>query len=189
LIVDDLPIDIREFIYQTVAGQNLTRFKAALSDLSRLNVDEIKMIFTRPWLPPKASVVEKVNKVTQYGAWVLIHGYGVNHFTGYVNRQNTLKYSDIDSTALGLADLGVPMKAEIEGSVGVGLRQTATHAVTEMVMVLDDISGEEVLIPWTYAYYEIAQRYMVEVEAGKHVIFGEFLGKNAQQLFEMTRLS
>ncbi len=58
-----------------------------------------------------------------------------------------------------------------------------------MVTVLDDISGEEVLIPWTYAYYEIAQRYMLEVQEGKQVLFDEFLGKKAQQLFEMTRLS
>jgi hypothetical protein len=42
-------------------------------------------------------------------------------------------------------------------------------------------------IPWTYAYYEIAQRYLVEVAPGKQELFQAFLGKNAQQLFEMTR--
>ena len=44
------------------------------------------------------------------------------------------------------------MKAEIEGSRGSGLRQTATQAVTEMVAVLDDTSGEIIHIPWTYAF-------------------------------------
>ena len=63
----------------------------------------------------------------------MLHGYAVNHFTGYVNRQNTAEYPDIDSTACGLAKLGVPMKAEIEGNDIIGLRQTATYAVNEMV--------------------------------------------------------
>lgn len=69
------------------------------------------------------------------------------------------------------------------------MRQTATQAVTEMVTVLDDNSGAEIQIPWTYAYYEIGQRYLVEVESGEQVLFDAFLGSNAHQLFEMTRLS
>jgi uncharacterized glyoxalase superfamily metalloenzyme YdcJ len=116
-----------------------------------------------------------------------VHGYAVNHFTGYVNRQNTPLYPDIETTARGLANLGVPMKAEIEGDVACGLRQTATKAVTETVTVLEDHVDTKINIPWTYAYYEIAERYMVEVEPGKPALFDGFLGKNAQQLFEMTR--
>ena len=102
--------------------------------------------------------------MTQYGAWVLIHGYAIKHFTGYVNRQDTPKYAEIEATATGLASLNVPMKAKIEGSKTVGLRQTATHAVTDMVRVLDDAIGEEIKIPWTYAYYEIAQRYLIKTD-------------------------
>ncbi|MFS0519053.1 DUF1338 domain-containing protein [Nostoc sp. UIC 10607] len=193
LIVDELPANIAQLISKTVSSipDKLT------SPLSILKQDgnvetiakQFQQVFTRPWLPPQRSVVEEVNEVTQYGAWVLLHGYGVNHFTGYVNGQNTPQYPDIDSTASALANLGVPMKAEIEGNVACGLRQTATQAVTEMVTVLDDNSGTETQIPWTYAYYEIAQRYLVEVEPGKQVLFDAFLGSNAQQLFEMTRLS
>ncbi|RCJ28474.1 DUF1338 domain-containing protein [Nostoc minutum NIES-26] len=186
LLVHELPADIVEVIYQTVTSADLLSFK---TPLFQLGINDIQKIFTRPWQPPLRSVVEQVNQVTQYGAWVLLHGYAVNHFTGYVNRQNTPQYPDIDTTARGLANLGVPMKAEIEGNVACGLRQTATQAVKEMVTVLDDVSKAEIQIPWTYAYYEIAQRYMVEVEPGKQKLFDAFLGNNAQQLFEMTRLS
>ncbi len=181
LIVEQLPLDIATLIYDTVIGANLehfTNFEAVPSNNST-------KIFTRPWQPPSRSVVEKVNQHSQYGAWVLLHGYSVNHFTGYVNRQNTPQYPDIDSTARGLANLGVPMKAEIEGSTSVGLRQTATQAVTELVTVVEE-TNQETLIPWTYAYYEIAERYMVEVE-GKQILFDGFLGNNAKQLFEMTK--
>ncbi|MFN6571790.1 DUF1338 domain-containing protein [Dendronalium sp. ChiSLP03b] len=186
LIVDKLPADIVQLIYQTVTSADLLSFK---TPLFQFNINDIQKIFTRPWQPPLRSVVEQVNQVTQYGAWVLLHGYAVNHFTGYVNRQNTPQYPDIDTTARGLANLGVPMKAEIEGNVACGLRQTATQAVKEMVTVLDDVSREEIQIPWTYAYYEIAQRYMVEAEPEMQKLFDAFLGNNAQQLFEMTRLA
>lgn len=191
LIVDELPEKTVQLIHQTVAGVNLFHFSAILetfeADTKRL-VKELHRIFTCPWQPPHRSVLEEVNKVTQYGAWVLLHGYAVNHFTGYVNRQNTPEYPDIETTARGLANLGVPMKAEIEGDVACGLRQTATQAVTEIVTVSEDSTDAEIQIPWTYAYYEIAQRYMVEVEPGQQELFDGFLGRNAQQLFEMTRL-
>ncbi len=190
LIVNELPKKTVQLIKQTVSGVNLLIYTAIFNtfkyDSDRL-AKELQKIFTCPWQPPHRSVVEEVNKVTQYGAWVLLHGYAVNHFTGYVNRQNTPQYPDIETTARGLANLGVPMKAEIEGDANSGLRQTATQAITEYVTVSDDITDTEIQIPWTYAYYEIAQRYMVEVEPGKQVLFDSFLGKNAQQLFDITR--
>ncbi|MDJ0795704.1 MAG: DUF1338 domain-containing protein [Calothrix sp. MO_167.B12] len=189
LIVEELPQTTQELIQETVSSFTPTQIpntdKAIAPDIAQ----QLQPIFTRPWQPPRRSVVEEVNTVTQYGAWVLLHGYAVNHFTGYVNRQQTPQYPDIEATASGLANLGIPMKEKIEGSVSVGLRQTATHAVKEMVTVLDDATGKEIQIPWTYAYYEIAQRYMVKNQAGKEELFDAFLGRSAQQLFEMTRLS
>ncbi|OUL20872.1 DUF1338 domain-containing protein [Nostoc sp. 106C] len=191
LIVDELPPRIAQLIYTTVSLLQYELISPVTDSLIEDgNVESIaqqlQKIFTRPWQTPQRSVVEEVNQVTQYGAWVLLHGYAVNHFTGYINRQNTIQYPDIDATVSGLINLGVPMKTEIEGDIACGLRQTATQAVTEMVTVLDDRTGAEIQIPWTYAYYEIAQRYPVEIEPGKHLLFDAFLGKNAQQLFEMT---
>lgn len=194
LIVDELPDKIAQLIQQTVVSNHYKFISPVTSLFSQEEnykniAQQLQKIFTRPWQPPQHSVVEQVNQVTQYGAWVLLHGYAVNHFTGYVNRHNTLEYPDIETTVRGLLNLGVPMKAEIEGNIACGMRQTATQAVTEMVTVIDDINHVEIQIPWTYAYYEIAQRYPVEIEPGKHILFDAFLGKNAQQLFEMTRLS
>jgi Domain of unknown function (DUF1338) len=194
LVVNELPDQIAQLIDQTVSSiqdqlpVSLTSLVQAAEN-DDVIAQQLQKVFTRPWLPPQRSLVEEVNQVTQYGAWVLLHGYAVNHFTGYVNRQNTPEYPDIDATARGLANFGVPMKAEIEGDFACGLRQTATHAVKELVTVIDDISGAEMQIPWTYAYYEIAQRYFIELQAGKPALFEAFLGDNAQQLFEMTRIS
>lgn len=180
-----------QLIRKTVAGVNLLSSSAifnTFSDSTERLAKELSRVFSTPWQPPKRFVVEQVNKVTQYGAWVLLHGYAVNHFTGYVNRQNTLAYPDIETTVRALVNLGVPMKEEIEGDVTCGLRQTATQAVTEIVSVLDDSTDTEIQIPWTYAYYELAERYLIEVEPGKQELFDAFLGKNAQQLFQMTKI-
>lgn len=182
LIVDALPNQIQEIIVATVReGSFFTEIDESPQNL--------KKIFTRPWNPPQKSIVESVNQVTQYGAWVLLHGYSVNHFTGYVNRHQTPLYPDIESTVKGLIKKGVPMKTEIEGSIGSGLRQTATQAVTEMVTVIDDATGELILIPWTYAYYEIAQRNEIVDDTGEKVLFQGFLNSQAKNLFEMTRLN
>ena len=151
-------------------------------------IDQLQSVFNRPWQPPKQSVVETVNTVSQYGAWVLLHGYAVNHFTGYINRQQTPLYPDIESTARGLAERGIPMKTKIEGGKGSGLRQTATRAVTESVTMQDDTSGKLIQMPWTYAYYEIAERNQIEVESGQTELFEGFLGAQARNLFKMTRV-
>ena len=188
LIVEELPDAIAQLIYRTVTSNFDINSSKDLSSIEALTpINQLQNIFTRPWGTPFKSVVEQVNKVTQYGAWVLLHGYAVNHFTGYINRQNTPIYPDIESTARELSQRGVPMKAEIEGSRGSGLRQTATQAVTENVTVIDDVSGEKISIPWTYAYYEIAERNEVEIAPGQKALFEGFLGSQATNLFEMTR--
>lgn len=194
LIVDELPDEIAQLIYQTVASGlsiDALTFPSNIDALSESEIEQfvnqLATIFTRPWQPPRKSTIEIVNNVTQYGAWVLLHGYAVNHFTGYVNRQNTPQYPDIETTAKALSERGVPMKAEIEGSPCSGLRQTATHAVKEMITVLDDTSGELINLPWTYAYYEIAERNLIANDAGEKVLFEGFLDAQAKNLFEMTR--
>ncbi len=195
LLVDVLPTNIAQQIEQGVINGNfynlptLTREIEAASTPDEIEklINQLQAVFIRPWQPPQQSAIAAVNEVSQYGAWVLPHGYAPNHFTGYINRQNTPRFPDIESTANALAEKGIPMKAAIEGSRDSGLRQTATVAVTEMVSVRDDTSGKLIQIPWTYAYYEIAERNLVEIVPGKTELFEGFLSSQARNLFEMTR--
>jgi hypothetical protein len=187
LIVELLPEPIATMIEKTVKPAKLFDPWNLDHWVETAQIDQLLKIFTRPWPAPLKSVVEAVHEVSQYGAWVLLHGYAVNHFTGYINRQHAPQYPDIESTAHGLAQRGIPMKTAIEGSVGSGLRQTATQAVAEMVPVQDDASGLLTSIPWPYAYYEIAERNVVEVAPGQEALFEGFLGPQARNLFEMTR--
>jgi hypothetical protein len=199
LIVDDLPENIAALIKHTVQSGDffldtdllsLESIDSQITNFDRQAVlTKLVHLFDRPWQPPQQSAVEQVNAVSQYGAWVMIHGYAVNHFTGYVNRQQTAKYQTIDQTIVGLTHLGVPMKSAIEGSIESGLCQTATQAVTEQVWVQDDANSTLIQIPWPYAYYEIAERYQINNSAGDAMLFAGFLSDQAKQLFEMTRRS
>lgn len=79
------------------------------------------------------------------------------------------------------------MKKEIEGARGSKLRQTATEAVVIDVPILEN--GKLNTMPWTYAYFELAQRdAFTEPETGKILRYEGFLGAQATNLFDMTKL-
>lgn len=186
LVVDALPVELAQQITETVRcdrffhKSNLSQWLTTESP--ETIVSQLQAVFSRPWQPPKLSLIEAINAVTQYGAWVLLHGYAVNHFTGYINQHHNSIYPDIETTARALAERGIPMKDKIEGSSNSGLRQTATVAVTEMVEVWDDTKERLSQIPWTYAYYELAERNLIEGQ-----LFEGFLNAQAKNLFAMTQ--
>ena len=198
LLIDKLPADTSKMIKDSVQS-----FKPILTDgdIQQLNQiptmsesqinDLLKKIVsfftTRQWEAPKESVVKKVNEASQYGSWVLLHGYAVNHFTGSVNHHGVSQIDDIEKLVKELKARGVPMKNEIEGLAGSKLRQTSSQAAKLPVKVKDD-SGNDKTIEWTYAYFEFAERGFVE-ENGKKILFQGFLGPQASQLFEMTRMA
>ena len=192
LIVKQLPPSIARSIENTVRSDNLFSLSTWQKSTFPSRQDESAIakslvpIFTRPWTPPKQSIVETVNEVSQYGAWLLLHGYSVNHFTGYINLQNTPAYPDIKSTAQALASQGVPMKDSFEGGESSGLQQTATQAVREQVSVINN-RGDLDKMSWSYAYYELAERYLIADNTGHQTLFEGFIAPQAQHLFDMTK--
>ncbi len=147
-------------------------------------VDDLTQYFRRPWEIPKKEDVLKINDVSQYAAWVLLHGNSVNHFTAFINHQDVPEWPDLATTCTALAKAGVPMKEALEGEKGSKLQQSATQAVKEEVEVMGEDGIEE--ITWTYAYYELAERGYIE-ENGEKKIFSGFLGEQASHLFDMTQ--
>lgn len=139
-----------------------------------------------PWQIPSKKDVIALNKESQFGAWVLVHGYNVNHFTALVNSHQVVELGDIEKTVASMLQAGIPMKTEIEGAPGSKLRQTATEAVVVDVEVMD--GTKSATMPWTYAYFEIAERgEITDPDTGNRARFEGFLGPQATQLFEMTR--
>ncbi|MEO8498989.1 MAG: DUF1338 family protein, partial [Planctomycetota bacterium] len=156
--------------------------KSSLLDVLVAQVESL------PWNLPRREAVERLNRESQYAAWVLVHGYNVNHFTSLVNSHGVASLDSLEKTIGALAAVGVPMKADIEGEPGTKLRQTATEAVTIDVPVMDH--GSPTTMPWTYAYFELAERNpIVDPSTGESVRFEGFLGPQATNLFEMTRVA
>ncbi len=153
-------------------------------EAAELLIADLTQYFRRPWKIPQKEDVIKLNDVSQYAAWVLLHGNSVNHFTAYINEQNVAEWPDLETTCRALAAAGVPMKEHIEGEKGSKLQQSATQAVKEGVEVRGEYGVEKIL--WTYAYYELAQRGFIE-ENGQKKLFRGFLGEQAIHLFDMTK--
>jgi hypothetical protein len=146
-------------------------------------VDDLAQYFRRPWNIPIKEEVLKLNDISQFGAWVLIHGNAINHFAVLVNEQDVKVWPTIEATVNALAAAGIPMKAYIEGEPGSKLRQTATLAVKEEVDVKGELGFETMV--WTYAYFELTERNYIEVD-GSRKLFSGFLGEQANHLFDLT---
>lgn len=194
-----LPEEARRIVLRSVASHRMAISDESLGRVA--NCDRLSEVeraallervarefLDRPWNLPDRADVERLDAVSQYGAWVLVHGYQVNHFTTLVNSQGAAGWESIESTAAALAAAGVSMKPQIEGAPGSKLRQTATAAATVEVEVNEQ--GRRVSIPWSYAYFELAERgSTIDPQTGRSVPFDGFLGDQATQLFEMTRRS
>jgi len=197
LRLPELPADARATIERTTRSHRPAIQMDVLTALANLDKDSqpaaellpriVAEFHDLPWIIPAKADVEKLNKVSQYAAWVLVHGYNVNHFTSLINSHGVAALDDIEKTIAALSKAGVPMKQEIEGERGSKLRQTATEAVTIDVAVHE--KGSPKTMPWTYAYFELAQRdLVVDPSTGNKVRFEGFLGPQATNLFEMTRV-
>lgn len=149
--------------------------------------EAVEFFLELPWHLPEKSDLLELNLDSQYAAWVLVHGYNVNHFTSLINSHKVPALDDIEKTSKALLDSGVPMKKEIEGARGSKLRQTATEAVVIDVPVLE--KGKLTTMPWTYAYFELAQRdTFKDLGTGKLLRYEGFLGPQATNLFDMTKI-
>jgi hypothetical protein len=161
--------------------------RAAASDQEELVRQAAQQFEVLPWDLPEQADVVALNSESQFGAWVLVQGYQVNHFTSLINSHNVEDLADIDRTVAALKKAGIPLKAEIEGAPASKLRQTATEAVTIPVGVRKE--GKTSEMPWTYAYFELAERGEVtDPQTGRSGRFEGFLGPQATNLFEMTRV-
>lgn len=192
-----VPLETRDLLLKSLRTHRLPISDETLGQVARCGdlpdadqmvlLDRVVREFHElPWTLPEKEDVEAVNRSSQYAAWVLLHGYNVNHFTSLINSHAVPALDSIDKTVGALAGAGVPMKAEIEGQPGSRLRQTATAAVVIDVEVADH--GLQSRMPWTYAYFELAERgEILDPDTGVRRRFEGFLGAQATHLFEMTR--
>lgn len=146
--------------------------------------EELTGYFRKPWGMISRDAMLRINDVSQYGAWVLLHGNSVNHFAAAIHDQGVSDWPDIEETCQALAGAGIPMKKEIEGARGSLLRQSATQPVVERYLFPHPTGEEE--MEWTYAYFELTERGWEE-KGDTRRRFPGFIAGQASQLFQMTR--
>lgn len=161
--------------------------KVSAADRAKLLDTLVKHFADLPWELPQKSAVLALDKESQFAAWVLVNGYDVNHFTISVNSHGVPTLDDVEKVLAAMLAAKIPMKKEIEGERGSKFRQTSTEAVVIPVKVKD--GSKTVEIPWTYAYFEVADRPLMKNPlTGKMERFEGFLGAQATNLFDMTKL-
>ena len=161
--------------------------KVSSAERSKLLETLVRYFAELPWEPPEKNAVLTLDKESQFAAWVLVNGYEVNHFTVSVNSHGVPTLDDVEKVQSAMIAAKIPMKKEIEGERGSKFRQTSTEAVVVPVKVKE--GGETIEIPWTYAYFEIADRPLMKNPlTGKMERFAGFLGAQATNLFDMTKL-
>lgn len=154
------------------------------NEAGEILIEEITGYFRRPWKLPMREDLLKINDISQYAAWTLLHGNSVNHFAAFINLQNVAGWPDIETTCRAMAAAGIPMKEKIEGEIGSILRQSATQAVKEIISFRGE-NGEIEDMPWTYAYYEFTERGYVISDEGEKLFTG-FIADQATHFFRMT---
>lgn len=170
---------------QAIELMNILSGKGTITnEAAEILIEELTGYFRRPWRMPLWEDLLKINDVSQYAAWTLIHGNSVNHFAALINMQRAEAWPDIEVTCQALSDAGVPMKDNIEGEKGSYLRQSSTQAVKERIRIRDE-SGELTDKDWTYAYYELTERGYVLTDEGEKLYSG-FIADQATHLFRMT---
>lgn len=193
----ELSAPVRALLLKTAKGGRAPLADADVASLRALtdrDADWTAALFQRvanvflklPWPLPRRRDVESVNAESQFGAWVMVHGHGVNHFTASVDSHRVEALNDIEKVVAALRSAGIPMKKEIEGARGSKLRQSATEAVVLPTLMKE--GRKTVRVPWPFAYMEIAERpLIVNPSTGRPERFEGFLGPQATQLFEMTK--
>ncbi len=195
LEVSQLPVWVQQLFPEVIANTPYLISDAGIELLNKLKndnvltheaadilVDELVQYFRRPWAPPPKDTVLKLNDVSHYAAWVLLHGNAPSHFASLMNAQNISDWPDIKATSEAMQFAGIPMKQKIEGNRETPLQQTATMATKEEVTVKDDGMYHEIL--WTYAYLELIQRNYEKNNQG--ILFQNFLEDHERHLYQMT---
>ncbi len=129
------------------------------------------------WKEIPYETYEKLQKESEYAAWMSVFGFRVNHFTVFFNALKTFKsFQEFNEF---LKTNGFPLNAaggEIKGSPKEYLEQSSTLAHPVEI----EFADQKKTVP--ACYYEFARRY--PMSDGK--LFQGFVAQSADKIFEST---
>jgi hypothetical protein len=182
-VVDDTPYILSD---SAIELMNCVKSSGSINEeAAKILVEELTGYFRRPWNIPSKETILKINDISQYAAWVLLHGNSISHVSSLLNAQQVPEWPDLESTLEALVAAGIPMKREIAGEKGTPLRQAATLPVRETYLFPDG-EGDFQEMAWTYAYFQLTQRGTIQDNNGTR-LFPGFLGEQVSRLFKTTQ--
>jgi len=180
--IPGMPEAPRVFISELI----LEEFGTDLQDTVRLHLDNVDpSVFEREDLifagsifdPVGFRIYERLREESEYAAWLLVHGFRVNHFTVSVNALQNLQ--NIEQVNHFLIEHGFTLNTsggEVKGSEQQLLKQSSTLAE----IIKREFSDGVHEIP--ACYYEFAERF----RDGEGQLFSGFIAGSADRIFEST---
>ncbi|CAL2085988.1 DUF1338 domain-containing protein [Tenacibaculum sp. 190524A02b] len=152
--------------------------KRLIDGLSKEDLDAAMLVFKgRLWEQPSFEVYEKLQKESEYAAWLYVNGFCSNHFTVDVNKLDT--FNSLQEVNTFLKDNGYKMNTsggEIKGTPEQFLEQSSVLA--DRIPVAFQETTKEI----TSCYYEFAFRH--PMKSGE--LYSGFIAGSADKIFEST---
>lgn len=177
--IDDAP---RVFISELILSEFSTDFQEIIRKyLNSVNDD----VYVDPdlihkgnvWGKPSYETFQLLRNESEYGAWLYLHGFRVNHFTVSINALQ--KYDSIEKVNQFIKHSGHEMNTsggEIKGTPEKLLQQSST--LSEIIQM----EFTEGVFEVPACFYEFAIRY--PDKTGK--LFSGFIAANANKIFDST---
>ena len=131
----------------------------------------------RPWPSIAYATYEKIEKESEFAAWLLAYGYGANHFTISINQLK--RYNTIEKINRFVTEHGYTLNSSggvVKGSPELYFEQSSTMA-GRLPLEFSDGMHEA-----TTCYYEFAKRY----KQPDGSLFSGFIVSSADKIFEST---
>ncbi len=131
----------------------------------------------RLWEQPSLELYEKLQKESEYAAWLYVNGFCSNHFTVDVNRLST--FESLQEVNEFLKENGFKMNAS-----GGEIKGTPEQLLEQSSVLADKIpvDFQELTKEITSCYYEFAFRYPMD----NGELYSGFIAKSADKIFEST---
>lgn len=169
---------ISELILSEFSGEFQKTIKRRLNSVGNAYYSDPDLIHKGSvWGKPSYEDYQFLRKESEYGAWLSVHGFRVNHFTVSINALK--KYETIEKVNQFIKDSGFEMNTsggEIKGTPEKLLQQSSI--LSELIKV----EFEEGIYEIPACFYEFAIRYADE--NGK--IFSGFIAANANKIFDSS---
>ena len=172
----------RVFISQLKTKEFSFELQAAVKEMiDTIPVDKLlssELIFKgRLWEQPSFEMYKKLQKETEYAAWLYVNGFCANHFTVDVNKLNG--FHSLQEVNEFLKENGFKMNAS-----GGEIKGTPEQFLEQSSVLADKIPVEfkEITQEITSCYYEFAFRHpMTNGE-----LYSGFIAGSADKIFEST---